>query len=100
MITECRSIYWNSTTSSVQIGDFLYQNPAQTIPAAAGYYSLNSNNSWALCDAEGLVINAGICPNIFTSSFGYVGTNGNIGIASLSGSICGFDGNQPVTGSI
>lgn len=99
MITECRSIYWNSTTSSVQIGDFLYQNPAQTIPAAAGYYSLNSNNSWALCDAEGLVINAGICPNIFTSSFGYVGTNGNIGIASLSGSICGFDGIQPEPGT-
>jgi len=99
MITECRSIYWNSTTSSVQIGDFLYQNPAQTIPAAAGYYSLNSNNSWALCDAEGLVINAGICPNIFTSSFGYVGTNGNIGIASISGSICGFDGIQPEVGT-
>jgi hypothetical protein len=95
MITECRNIYWNSTTRSVQVGDFLYQNPAQTIPAAQGYYSLNSNNSWALCDAEGLVINSGICPNIFTSSFGYVGTNGNIGIASLSGSICGFDGIQP-----
>jgi len=99
MITECRNIYWNSTTRSVQVGDFLYQNQAQTIPASAGYYSLNSNNSWALCDIEGLVINAGTCPNIFTSSFGYTGTNGNIGIASISGSICGFDGIQPFSGS-
>lgn len=99
MIAECRNIYWNSTTRSVQIGDFLYQNPSQTIPATAGYYSLNSNNSWALCDAEGLVLNTGICPNIFTSSFGYVGTNGNVGIASISGSICGFDGIQPETGT-
>ena len=99
MITECRSIYWNSTTRSVQVGDFLYQNQAQTIPASAGYYSLNSNNSWALCDVEGLVINAGICPNIFTSSFGYTGTNGNAGIASISGSVCGFDGIQPFSGS-
>jgi hypothetical protein len=100
MITECRSIYWNSTTRSVQVGDFLYQNQAQTIPASAGYYSLNSNSSWAQCDAEGLVLNTGICPNIFTSSFGYVGTNGNVGIASISGSICGFDGVQPgISGS-
>jgi len=99
MIAECRNIYWNSTTSSVQIGDFLYQNPSQSIPAAAGYYSLNSNNSWAQCDAEGLVLNTGICPNIFTSSFGYVGTNGNVGIASISGSICGFDGIQPEVGT-
>jgi hypothetical protein len=100
MITECRNIYWNSTTRSVQVGDFLYQNQSQTIPAAAGYYSLNSNNSWAQCDTEGLVLNAGICPNIFTQSFGYTGTNGNIGIASISGSICGFDGAQPFSGAL
>jgi hypothetical protein len=99
MITECRSIYWNSTTSSVQVGDFLYQNQAQTIPATQGYYSLSTNNTWAQCDAEGLVLSVGVCPNIFTSSFGYTGTNGNKGIASISGSICGFDGAQPFSGS-
>ena len=68
-MADCKIVYYNSTTSSIQLGDFLYQNQAQTIPAGAGFYAWTNDDKWYQTDAEGVVISSGSCSpigNIFT----------------------------------
>jgi hypothetical protein len=63
-MADCKIVYYNSSTSSIQLGDFLYQNQAQTIPAGAGYYAWTVNDKWFQTDAEGVVIDSGSCSPI------------------------------------
>ena len=63
-MADCKIIYYNSSTSSIQLGNFLYQNQAQTIPVAAGYYAWANDDKWYQTDAEGVVILSGSCSPI------------------------------------
>jgi hypothetical protein len=60
-MANCETIYYQSTNGTILLGDFLYQNQAQTIPASNGYYSDAANGKWYETDAEGVVINSGSC---------------------------------------
>lgn len=60
-MANCETIYYQSTNGTILLGDFLYQNQAQTIPASNGYYSDAENGKWYETDAEGVVINSGSC---------------------------------------
>jgi hypothetical protein len=63
-MADCKIVYYNSSTSSIQLGDFLYQNQAQTIPAGAGFYAWTNDDKWYQTDAEGVVIDSGSCSPI------------------------------------
>lgn len=67
-MADCRVIYYESTTSSIQLGDFLYQNQALTIPASLGYYGWGITDKWYQTDSEGVVIATGSCPIIVSAS--------------------------------
>lgn len=61
-MAECKNIYYTATNSgSIGVGDFLYQNPQQTIPVVAGYYAWSVTDKWYQTDAEGVVIATGSC---------------------------------------
>ena len=60
-MANCETIYYQSTNGTILLGDFLYQNQAQTIPASNGYYSDATYGKWYETDAEGVVINSGSC---------------------------------------
>jgi len=70
-MADCKTIYYNSTTSSLNLGDFLYQNQAQTIPVSSGFYSSNVNNKWYQTDAEGVIIFSGSCPSFYSLETNY-----------------------------
>jgi hypothetical protein len=86
-MADCKIVYYNSTSSSIQLGDFLYQNQAQTIPAAAGFYAWANDDKWYQTDAEGVVIDSGSC-----SPIGNIWTGGLLGsylMGCISASISG-----------
>ena len=70
-MADCKTIYYNSTTSSLNLGDFLYQNATLTIPAVQGYYSSNVNNKWYQTDVEGVIIFSGSCPSFYSLETNY-----------------------------
>ena len=70
-MADCKTIYYNSTTSSLNLGDFLYQNQAQTIPVSAGYYSWSETNKWYETDVEGVIIFSGSCPSFYSLETNY-----------------------------
>ena len=70
-MADCKTIYYNSTTSSLNLGDFLYQNQAQTIPVSAGYYSWSATNKWYETDVEGVIIFSGSCPSFYSLETNY-----------------------------
>ena len=76
-MADCKTIYYNSTTSSLNLGDFLYQNAALTIPAVEGYYSSNVNNKWYQTDVEGVIIFSGSCPSFYSLETNYNATDVN-----------------------
>jgi hypothetical protein len=87
-MSNCRNIYWNSAGGDIDLGTFLYQNQAQTIPASAGYYSFEQFNKWYQTDGEGLVLATGSCPNLFSEPLAVA--EGSNAISCISGSVCGY----------
>lgn len=76
-MADCKTIYYNSTTSSLNLGDFLYQNQALTIPAVEGYYSWEETNKWYQTDVEGVIILTGSCPSFYSLETNYNATDVN-----------------------
>jgi hypothetical protein len=91
-MADCKIVYYNSTTSSIELGDFLYQNQAQTIPAAAGFYAWTVNDKWFETDSEGVIISSGSC-----SQIGQIWTPtliGSVMMGCISSSLVAPDRNQ------
>jgi len=76
-MADCRTIYYNSTTSSLNLGDYLYQNQALTIPAIQGFYSWEETNKWYQTDVEGVIILTGSCPSFYSLETNYNATDVN-----------------------